>query len=166
MAIRTAQELLAYELETIEDAETKAAEALPEMAKAAERGELRKMIEQRMKQGEFVLDSVRKGLEKLGGGGERRTQNTAAQGLIRETERLLKEVQGPDMQHAVMIAGLQKLEHYCIAAWGTVKAMARQSGDEQLAKAMERAIKEGHQWDEKMTQMAEGQVNPAALKGE
>ena len=44
MPIRSAQELLAYELETIEGAETKAAETLPEMAKAAEREELRKMI--------------------------------------------------------------------------------------------------------------------------
>ena len=63
-----------------------------------------------MKQGELVLGAARKGLEKLDDR-ERKTQNAAAQGLIREAERLMKEVRGGEMQRAVMIAGLQKLEH-------------------------------------------------------
>ena len=165
MPIRSPQDLLTYELETIEDAETKAAEALPEMAKAAD-GQLRSMIDTRLKQGERVLKDVQKGLEKLDGRG-RKTQNAAADGLIRETNRLLKEIEDPEMQKAVIIAGLQKLELYCIAAWGTVKAMAQLTGDSELANAMERAVREGYEWDEKMTQLAESKVNPAALqKGE
>lgn len=162
MPIRSPQDLLTYELETIEDAETKASEALTEMAKAVD-GQLQNMIERRLKQGERVLRDVQKGLEKLEGRG-RKTQNAAADGLIRETNRLLKEIDDPEMQKAAIIAGLQKLEHYCIAAWGTVKAAAQLTGDSELAQAMERAVREGYEWDKQMTQLAESKINPAALQ--
>ena len=64
---------------------------------------------------------------------------------------------------AVTIAGLQKLEHYCIAAWGTVKSMAQECGEQQLAKAMERALEEGYEWDREMTRLAEQGINREAL---
>jgi ferritin-like metal-binding protein YciE len=63
-----------------------------------------------------------------------------------------------------MIAGAQKLEHYGIAAWGTVKAMAGEAGEQELAQVMERAVKEGYEWDQKMTELADGRINPAALE--
>lgn len=163
MTIHSPQELLAYELQTIEDAEKQASEKLPEIEKATDDGQLRTMVERRLKEGERILNDVQKSLDKLDGKG-RGTQNAAARGLIQETERLLKEVKTPEMKQAVMIAGLQKLEHYCIAAWGTVKAMAHQAGEEDLARAMERAVKEGYEWDQKMTEFAEGRVNPSALE--
>jgi ferritin-like metal-binding protein YciE len=163
MTINSPQELLVYELETIEDAEKQASQALPKLNKESENAQLRNLVERRLKQGERILQDVQKGLEKLNGKG-RGTQNAAARGLIQETERLLKEVKSPEMKQAVMIAGLQKLEHYCIAAWGTVKAMAQQSGVNDLAQAMERAVREGYEWDQKMTELAEGKVNPEALQ--
>jgi ferritin-like metal-binding protein YciE len=76
----------------------------------------------------------------------------------------LKEIQDPEMKQAAVIAGAQKLEHYCIAAWGTVKAMASECGEKELAQSMERALKEGYEWDQKMTELAESRINPAALE--
>lgn len=165
MTIHTPQELLAYELQTIEDAEMQASEAIKQMTQSVENGQLRTALEQRLKQGERILKDVQKSLDKLDGKG-RGTQNAAARGLIQETERLMKEIRDPDMQQAVLIAGIQKLEHYCIAAWGTVKAMAQECGEQDLAKAMDRALTEGYQLDEKMTKLAEQRVNPTALEGE
>jgi ferritin-like metal-binding protein YciE len=164
MPIRTPQELLSYELQTIQDAEEQASQALQQISKVAKNDQLQKMVEQRLKQGERILQDVQKGLDKLDGK-SRRTQNAAARGLIQESERLLKEVETPEAKQAVMIAGLQKLEHYCIAAWGTVKAMAGQTGEQDLAQAMQRAVEEGYEWDREMTELAEGRINPAALIG-
>ena len=62
------------------------------------------------------------------------------------------------------VGGIQKLEHYCIAAWGTVKALAAGMGDDQLAKAMADAIKEGYRLDEELTQLAENRINPEAIR--
>ncbi len=163
MKIRSPQQLLVHELQAIQDAEKQASQALQKIQKEVENTQLRKMIEQRMKQGERVLQDVQKGLEKLNGKSNG-VQNVAARGLIQESEKLLKEIQDPEMKQAAVIAGAQKLEHYCIAAWGTVKAMASECGEKELAQSMERALKEGYEWDQKMTELAESRINPAALE--
>ena len=163
MPIQSPQELLTYELQTICDAEEQAAQALQQIEKSAEDRQMKGMIDRRLKQGKQVLQDVKAGLNKLDGSSSRSAQNAAARGLIQECERLAKEVRTPEMKQAVTIDGLQKLEHYCIAAWGTVKAMARECGEQELAQSMERAIKEGYQWDKDMTQLAEDRINPEAL---
>lgn len=163
MSIQSSQELLVFELQDIQDAETQASQALQGQMEQVENPQLRKLLERRLQEGERILGDVRKGLEKLGGGG-RGQQNAAARGLIQEAEKLLKQVQAPEMKQAVMISGVQKLEHYCIAAWGTVKAIAGEMGEQELAQAMQRAVDEGYRWDREMTELAEGRVNPSAME--
>jgi ferritin-like metal-binding protein YciE len=162
MPIQTAEELLVHELHDIEDAEKQASQALERMIEEVENEQLRTMLERRMQEGERVLEAVQSGLQKLNGK-SRGTRNEAARGLIQEAEKLLKEVNTPEMKQAVMIAGTQKLEHYCIAAWGTVKAIAREVGEEELVDAMQEALDEGYSWDSEMTELAEGGINPEAI---
>ncbi len=64
-------------------------------------------------------------------------------------------MQTPEMKQAVMIAGVQGLQHYCIAAWSTVKVMAQQIGEQELAQAMERAVQDGYQLDQKLSAIGE-----------
>lgn len=159
MTIQSARDLISLELQHIEDAEKQAAQALQRMAKQVEMPRLRQMLDQRLKQGERILRDVQRSLEKLDGGGQP-SQNAAARGIIQETERILREVRPPEMKQAAMIAGVQKLEHYCIATWGTVKALAHEMGEQELAQAMERALDKGYGYDREMTELAEGRVNP------
>jgi ferritin-like metal-binding protein YciE len=70
------------------------------------------------------------------------------------------------MREAVIIAGAQKLDRYCIAAWGTVKAMAAELGDDDLAQAMQLALEEGYRWDEAMSDLVAGGINPTAIESE
>lgn len=162
MSIQSPQDLLAYELHAIQDAEQQAIGAMQRITEQAEDDQVVALIEQRLEQGKFVLQEVERGLKKLDGG-MTAPQNAAARGLIQDTEKLMKEAETPELKQAVAIAGLQKLEHYCIAAWGTVKALASETGEEQLAKAMRRAVDEGYEWDRELSELAEGEVNPAAL---
>lgn len=62
-----------------------------------------------------------------------------------------------------MIGAVQKTEHYCIAAWGTAKALAEALGEKNAARSMERAIKEGKSFDEELTELAEKEITPALL---
>jgi ferritin-like metal-binding protein YciE len=162
MPIQSAEDLLVHELHDIEDAEKQASQALERMIEEVENEQLRTMLERRMQEGERVLEAVQSGLQKLNGK-SRGTRNEAARGLIQGAEKLLKEVKTPEMKQAVMIAGTQKLEHYCIAAWGTVKAIAREVGEEELVDAMQEALDEGYSWDSEMTELAEGGINPEAI---
>ena len=163
MPIQSPQELLVHELHGIEDAETEASRALEGQLEEVENSQLQRLLQRRMQQGERLLKEVQKNLEKLNGqeGGR---ENAAARGLIREAQQLLQEIEAPDMKEAVLIASVQKLEHYCIAVWGTVKAIAREMGEEQLAKVMERALEEGYKLDEELTRLAESRINPEALE--
>lgn len=163
MPIQSPQELLLHELHGIEDAESEASRALESQLEEVENSQLQKLLQRRLQQGERLLKEVQKNLEKLNGQGGGR-ENEAARGLIRDAEQLLQEVQSPEMKEAVLIAGVQKLEHYCIAVWGTVKAMAQEIGEQELARTMERALKEGYKLDEELTRLAESRINPAALE--
>lgn len=164
MPIQSAQQLLVHELQSIQDAEMQAARALQARLEEIEDEELCELLERRLQEGERVLQDVRKSLQKLDGKGE--IQNKAARGLIEEAEETADQVESPQMKEAVIIAGAQKLEHYCIAAWGTVKAMASELEQEELEQAMQRALDEGYRWDQEMSELAEGAINPAAIESE
>lgn len=162
MPIQSAQDLLVHELHDIQDAEQQAGKVLQKMSDQAEDEELKQMLQRRIEEGKGILEAVEQSLKQLNG--KSRGENAAARALIKSAEELASDAQTPEMKRAVMIAGAQKLEHYCIAAWGTVKALAGELGAEDLAKAMERAVEEGYQWDEEMSDLAESRVNPEALE--
>jgi ferritin-like metal-binding protein YciE len=82
-------ELLMLELQQIHSAENQLVRALPRFAKVVESESLRRMVEQRMKQGERLLEEVESTLEELDGG-SRRMKNVAAEGLINDTREHLR----------------------------------------------------------------------------
>lgn len=163
MPIQSPEQLLLHELHGIEDAESQASRVLESQMEEVENPQLQKLIERRLQQGERLMKEVQKSLEKLNGQSGAR-ENMAARGLIEDSERLLQEIEAPEMKEAVLIASVQKLEHYCIAVWGTVKAMAQEMGEQDLAKIMQRALDEGYRLDEELTKLAESRVNPSAME--
>jgi len=163
MAIQSPAELLAYELSAIRDAETRAAGALRSQLGSIRNADLRRLLEQRLLQGEQLSQEVGRALERLGGGGKGVT-NPAARGLIEETGTLLGAAQTPELKQAVLIAGVQKFEHYCIAVWGTVRALASELGQHELCQAMLRSVEAGYQLDRELTDLAESWVNPTAIE--
>ena len=163
MPIQSTQELLLYELKAIENAEQQVSEMLQGQMAELEDPQLEKLIELRLTQGERLLQQVRESIEDLDGAGDGQ-ENAAARGLIEEQKKLLDEVQSPELTQAALIAGVQKIEHYCIAAWGTVKALGREMGEEELEEFMQQALDEGHQLDRELTELAESRINPAAME--
>ena len=97
------------------------------------------MFEQRLEQGERLIDDAR--------------------------EHVPEIAQGPSLD-AVLIAAMQKTEHYCIAAWGTAKSLAQAVEQDTVVKSMERALREGKTVDEQLTQLAETEITPLLLAGD
>jgi ferritin-like metal-binding protein YciE len=75
-----------------------------------------------------------------------RKKNVAAEGLIADAQEHIQEIEKGEALDAVLIAAVQKLEHYCIAAWGTSRSIAQAVGEEEIARAMQTAIDEGSSW--------------------
>jgi ferritin-like metal-binding protein YciE len=84
--------------------------------------------------------------------------------LIEQAERVVQLARTPELKQVALIAGVQKLEHYSIAAWGTVRSLANEVGQQDLARAMQRALDEGYALDRELSNLAEGRVNPTAVE--
>lgn len=160
-----ATELLLLELQEIHSAENQLSRMLPRIMKAAESEKLQQMLEERQQQGERLiqeLESVFDEMEESPG----RKKNVAAEGLINDMREHVQEIeQGPALD-AVLIAAIQKTEHYCIAAWGTARSLAQAVGEETAVKSMERALEEGKTLDEQLTELAEQEITPQLLATE
>jgi ferritin-like metal-binding protein YciE len=120
------------------------------------------MLERRLAEGERLLKDVERALEELEETPGRK-KNVAAEGLINDAREHTQEIEAGPALDAVLIASVQKTEHYCIAAWGTVKAIAQAVGQKSTVKAMDRALKEGKAYDEELTELAEQEVMPLLL---
>ena len=155
-------ELLVLELQEIHSAENQLSRVLPRLAKAAESETLRQKLEERLAEGERVLQEVDSALEELDESPGRK-KNVAAEGLINDAREHVQEIQPGPALDAVLIGAIQKTEHYCIAAWGTARALGQALGQTSVVRAMERALKEGKAFDEELTQLAEKEVTPLLL---
>lgn len=155
-------ELLVLELQEIHSAESQLSRVLPRLSKAVESEKLGQMLESRLAEGEQILSEVEAALQELDESPGRK-KNVAAEGLINDIREHVQEIETGPALDTVLIGAIQKTEHYCIAAWGTAKALAEAVGQKSAVKAMERAIKKGKARDEELTTLAEKEVTPALL---
>jgi ferritin-like metal-binding protein YciE len=160
-----ANDLLILELQEIHSAETQLARQLPRLSKAVESASLREMLDERLEEGERIIGDIENALEEIDASPGRR-RNVAAEGLINDAREHVQEIERGPALDSVLIGAMQKTEHYCIAAWGTARALAQALEQKTAASAMERALKEGSQYDEKLTRLAEKEVTPALLSQE
>lgn len=156
-------ELLLTELREIYSAENQLTKALPRLSNVIQSEGVRELMNRRLEQAEELIADIENVFEELevqpG-----RTKNVAAEGLLRDAQEHVQKIEKGPALDAVLIGAVQKLEHYCIAAWGTSRAFAEALGVESAAEAMQRAIDEGKELDEEFTQIAENEVNPAMLE--
>jgi len=157
-----ANTLLVVELQEIHSAETQLARQMPRLSKAVDSETLRGMMDERLEEGERIIEEIESVFEELEESPGRR-RNVAAEGLINDAREHVQEIERGPALDCVLIGAIQKTEHYCIAAWGTARALAQAVDQKTAARAMDRALKVGGQYDEKLTQLAEKEVTPALL---
>ena len=162
MALKSPMDLLTQELKEIYSAERQLSRAIPKLAKTVQSQRLREMLERRREQGGTLIEAIDEALEEIGTT-KSRPKNPAMEGLLEDVNEHVDEIKDEAMLDAALLASIQKIEHYCIAAWGTAKSMGNLLGQEKVVEAIERALEEGKRYDEEMTQLAETEVNQAML---
>ena len=160
-----ASELLVLELQEIHSAENQLSRVLPRLSKAIESDSLRKMLDQRLEEGNRIISDIEGVLEELEESPGRK-KNVAAEGLINDAREHVQEIESGPALDAVLIGAIQKTEHYCIAAWGTARALAEAVGQKSAGSAMDRALKAGGPFDQQLTKLAEKEIMPALLSDE
>jgi ferritin-like metal-binding protein YciE len=163
--MRSPQELLASELKEIYSAERQLSRALPRVAKQVGSPRLREMLDQRREQGVALIEQLDEAFEEMNVS-KGRQKNIAAEGLIEDMNQHLDAVDDDRFRDPLLLASMQKIEHYCIAAWGTAAAMGRLLKQQKAVQAMEQVLNEGKEFDNEMTRLAEEEVNPRMIESE
>ena len=165
MQMESLQELLIEEMRDIYSAENQLLKAMPKMAKKASNPQLKKAFETHMKETEGQVQRLQKIFEKLG---KKPTGKKCAamEGLIEEGKEMMGEDMEDDVMDAALISIAQKVEHYEIASYGTVRTWAQQLGDEQTARALQQTLDEEGKTDKLLTELAESSINVEAAQAD
>jgi ferritin-like metal-binding protein YciE len=163
MAVQGLRELYIDELKDLYSAENQLVKALPKMAKAATSGDLRAGFEEHLEQTKGHvqrLESIFKRLEESPKG----KKCKGMEGLIEEGAEAIGEYEG-DLLDAALIGAAQRVEHYEIAGYGTVRAMAEELGESEQVSLLNETLEEEKATDEKLTELS-GDVNAQANQDE
>ena len=155
------EELFVDELKDIFNAENQLVKALPKLAKKAVSPTLKKAFTDHLKQTEGHV----KRLEKIGQAlGEKLTGKKCAamEGLVEEGAEILEEDGQSAVIDAALIGAAQRVEHYEMAAYGTVRAMAETLGHDDAVQLLQETLDEEGAADKLLTQIATEEVLSAA----
>jgi ferritin-like metal-binding protein YciE len=161
MTVRTLDDLFYETLKDIYYAEKKLVKTLPKMAKKAGSSELKSALEDHLTETEQQVQRLEQIFEAMG---KRAVSKKceAMDGIVREAEEVTSEIEDEDALDAAIISSAQTVEHYEIARYGTLVAWANQLGHSEAAGLLEQTLEEETAADEKLSGLAEAQVNQKA----
>ena len=154
--------LYVNELRDLYNAEKQLVKALPKMAKAASSQELKDAFEKHLEQTKTHVERLEEAFEELGEKPKGKTCK-AMKGLIEEGSEILDKDGDESVIDAGIIVAAQKVEHYEIAGYGSVRTFAELLGKNKSAELLQSTLDEESETNETLNQLAEGIVNPEAL---
>jgi ferritin-like metal-binding protein YciE len=167
MAINSLQELYQNKLQLMLDAEHQILRALPQMAQQAGDDRLKQALQTHEQETQQQADQLQQLLQQQQASRTQGPQTCKSmQALIQEGQQMLGQIQDQDTKDAFIIAAAQGVEHHEIADYGTARAWARQLGKAHDVQILERILNQEKQTDDKLTRLAEQQVNQEATRGD
>ena len=164
-AMEDLRDLLIEELHDIYDAEHRITKALPKMRKAAGSSELKEGFDLHLQETQGQIERLEQIFDLLGEDAKRKKCEGIV-GLLEEGEEKMGEDAHQAVLDAALIAAAQKVEHYEIATYGTLRTYAQLLGQNDVVALLEETLQEEKATDEKLTALAEAGINEAAAQGE
>ncbi len=158
------KKLYVEELKDLYSAENQLVKALPKMARAASSDELRKGFEEHLEQTKGHVQRLEKIFQALGESPKGK-KCKGMEGLVEEGSEVMEEDFEGSLLDAALIGAAQRVEHYEIAAYGTVCAFAKELGETEQNSLLNETLEEEKETDENLTQLAQ-QINTQANEGE
>jgi ferritin-like metal-binding protein YciE len=160
--MKSLQDLFVEQLRDLYYAEKQILKALPKMSKKASSSELKKAFENHLHETENQVERLERVFEKLEMTARGKTC-PAMDGLIDEGKEMMSEDAEASVMDAGLIAAAQKVEHYEIASYGTLRTYAKMLGYNKIAELLQETLDEESKTDKKLTQLAE-KINEEALE--
>jgi len=156
------RDLYVEEIKDVYDAEHRILDALPRMAEKANDDQLKQAFRSHLEETRGQVRRLEQVFGSLGIDPDRKTCE-AMKGLMSEGDELLGAKGDGDVIDAALIGAAQRVEHYEMAAYGTLRTLARQLGHEDQARLLQETLDEEGAADEKLTRIAESRVNRKAV---
>ena len=163
MARESLQEVYVEQLKDLYSAEQQILRALPKMADAAVHPQLRKAFTEHEQVTRVHVERLERIFDQLGEppGGHK---CKGMEGLLAEGDEVIEEHDESDARDAAMIAAAQRVEHYEIAGYGTVRTFANMLGLGEHADLLQQTLDEEGKTDHKLTELAETVINIDAVR--
>jgi ferritin-like metal-binding protein YciE len=162
MKLESLKDLYLEQLQDLYSAENQLIDALPKMAEAATASDLKTGFNDHLRQTKEHAKRLERIFKDLGEDAKAKTCE-GMKGLIKEGQEMIKSRGDDASRDAGLIAAAQRVEHYEIAAYGTVRTYAELLGQDEHVKLLESTLNEEEETDEKLTQLAEAHINEEAL---
>lgn len=160
-ALSSFDDLFVEQLQDLYDAEQRLTKALPKMAAAAHNPALKAAFEEHLRQTENQVTRLEQVFKSIGKTAQSKTCE-AMKGLVEEGSEVINGSGDPDVKDAALIAAAQRVEHYEIAGYGTVRTFAQRLGKSEAARLLQQTLDEEAETDRKLTGLAEKAINPKA----
>ena len=162
MQINSFKDMYIAELQELVSMEGQLARALERMAAAASNPSLKDVLMLHQEETQVQRQRLEAILQKHDASAAAHIDQSM-QALVHETKKMLAMLKGNELRDAGLVASVQKLEHYEIAAYGSAAALAGQLDLREDQKILHESLEEERETDALLTKLAKGEVNQQAL---
>ncbi|MGR7186117.1 YciE/YciF ferroxidase family protein [Klebsiella aerogenes] len=162
MKIQTIEDIFIHLLSDTYSAEKQLTRALAKLSRASACEELQTAFSAHLEETQGHIERIDKLLEQNDQIRLKRMKCVAMEGLIEEANEVIEATEKNEIRDAALIAAAQKVEHYEIAAYGTLCTLAEQLGYKAAVKLLAETLEEEKDADKKLTDIAVGHVNQDA----
>ncbi len=161
--IKSLRDLYVGHLKDIYSAENQITKALPKVIKKVTSPELKKALENHLNETMKQIDRLDQIFESLDAS-PRGKKCIGMEGVLEESKEAMSEkMSSPDLMDAALVGGCQKVEHYEISAYGTVRAFAVLLGEDEAVDLLSQTLEEEKAADAKLTELGVNMINPEAV---
>ncbi len=159
--LNSLDDLFVLQIQDLYDAEQRLTKALPKMAEAATNKQLKSAFQKHLRETEQHVTRLEEVFSIIGKSPRSETCE-AMKGLIAEGDEAIKAGGDDSVRDAALIAAAQRVEHYEMAGYGTVRTLAEQLGQKEIARILQQTLDEEGACDKTLTEIAESRVNVQA----
>lgn len=157
MTAKTLKDLFIHSLSDVYSAEKQLTKALPKLARASTSPQLKQAFETHLEETNGQIERIDRVVQaselRL-----KRIKCVAMEGLVEEGQEQIDEIEKGPVLDAALIGAAQKVEHYEIATYGTLAALARKLGYDDALKLLLETLEEEKATDKKLTEIAEQEM--------
>lgn len=156
-------ELFEHQLQDIFWAEKELDKFMPKIVKQVTSKELKSVFEEHMQVTREQIKRLQNVFELIGSKAKGEKCD-GMEGLIKEAEKVIEEAEQGTVRDAFIIGAVQKVEHYEMASYGTLKALATIIGEYEVASLLGETLEEEKEADMNLTEVAENLINTEAAR--